>query len=215
VRATFWRLKLGDAWTVPVTELVRGEPKATAVLLNDAGRKADPVNAERLLAAGSRVLAVDPWYFGESKIEPKDWLFALLVAAVGDRPLGLQAGQLAAVARWSQGEHQAPVTLVAVGPRSSTFTLVAAALEEKAVSGVELQGALGSLKEVIEQNRSVDQMPEMFCFGLLEACDVKQLTALVATRPAQFVAASARAKAELAGLKGWYALLGAEFDPVR
>src|SRR5205807_635748 len=43
-RATFWKVKLGDRWTVPVVELTRGEPKTTAILLNDAGRKADPVN---------------------------------------------------------------------------------------------------------------------------------------------------------------------------
>jgi hypothetical protein len=213
LKAAFWKLRLGGAWTVPVVELVRGEPKATAILLNDAGRKADPVNAERLLAAGNRVLAVDPFYFGEAKLAVKDFLFALLLSAVGDRPLGLQASQLAAVARWAKGSG-GPVTVVAVGPRLSTVALVAAALEEKAVGGLELHGALGSLKEVIEQNRSVDQMPEMFCFGLLEAADVKQLAALVAPRPLRLPGASARAKKELAGLKAWYATLGRDFDPL-
>ena len=65
---------------------------------------------------------------------------------------------------------------------------------------------------MLEQNRSVDQMPEMFCFGLLEALDVKQLTALVAPRPVTLPDASARAKTELAGLKAWYATLGGDFD---
>ena len=62
----------------------------------------------------------------------------------------------------------------------SLVALIAAALEEKAVGRLQLHGSLGSLKEVLEQNRSVDQMPEMLCFGLLEALDVKQLMALVA-----------------------------------
>lgn len=216
IKATFWKLKMGDAWTVPVVEMVKGEPKSTAILVNDAGRRADPVNAERLLKAGQRVLAVDPFYFGESKIEKKDWLFALLVAAVGERTLGIQASQLAALARWSVAEHQGgPITLVAVGPRSSTFALVAAGLEERAIGKLELHGAWGSLKEVIEQNRSVEQMPEMFCPGLLEGFDVKQLTALVAPCQVKFVAASSRAKAELTELKRWYSTLGVEFDPLR
>jgi hypothetical protein len=214
LRSVFWKLRLGDAWTVPVVELVRGEPKRTAVLVNEAGRKADPVNAERMLRSGCRVLAVDPFYFGGSRLAQHDYLFALLVSACGDRPLGIQAGQLAAVARWAQEEHKEPVSVVAVGPRVSVVALVAAALEEKAISGVELHGALGSLKEVIEKNRSVDQMPELFCFGLLEATDVKHLAALVAPRPVTLADAGSRAKEELAGLRAWYAVLGRDFDPL-
>jgi hypothetical protein len=181
--ATFWQLKLSQDWTVPVVELVRGEPKGTTLLVADAGRGSVAAEAGQLLDAGQRVLAVDPFYFGESKIAQRDFLFALLVGAVGERPLGLQASQLAAVARWSQTERSGgPVAVLAVGPRTSTFTLVAAGLEDKAIGNLELRGALGSLKTVIEQDWSVDQKPELFCFGLLEAFDIKQLTALVGPR---------------------------------
>jgi hypothetical protein len=183
VKASFWKLKLGGAWTVPAVELARGEAKETVLLVSDGGRKSAAAEVERLLAAGKRVLAVDPFYFGESKIAARDYLFALLVAGVGERPLGLQASQLAAIARWLQRDRKAgPVALAACGPRSSLFTLIAAALEEKAVASVELQGALGSLKEIIEKDWTVDKTPEMFCFGLLEAFDVPQLTAMVAPR---------------------------------
>jgi hypothetical protein len=216
LKSVFWKLRIGDAWTVPVVELTRGEPKGTVILLNDAGRRADKVNAERLLKMGQRVLAVDLFYFGEAKVAEKDFLFALLLACVGERPLGVQASELAVVARWSQEEHKdSPITVVAVGPRMSLISLVAAGLEQKAIGRLELQGALGSLKEVVERNRSVDQMPEMFCFGLLDAFDVKQLSALVAPRPVVLIDPSSRTKAELAGLKGWYTVLGREFDPLR
>jgi hypothetical protein len=201
---------------VPVVELARGEPKGTTILLNDAGRQVDAVNTERLLAAGQRVLAVDPWYFGESQFAKRAFLFALMIATVGERPLGIQAGQVAAVARWSRAEHKVgPVAVVAVGPRTSTIALVAGAVEEKAIGRLELHGALGSLKEVIEQNRTVDQMPELFCFGLLQASDIKPLTLLVAPRPVRFVEPSARAKQELAAAAACYSLLGNEFDPLR
>src|SRR5207249_1875994 len=133
----------------------------------------------------------------------------------GDRPLGIQASQVAAVARWASAEKLGPVTVVAVGPRSSTFALVAAALEPKAIGRLELHGSLGSLQEVIEQNRTVEQLPEMFCFGLLEAFDVKQLAALAAPRPVRFVEPSPRVNAELSGLSDWYRTVGAEFDPLR
>jgi hypothetical protein len=215
VTAIYWRLMMESDWTMPVVELTGQRVEKTAILVADGGRQAAAANASQLLSEGYRVLAVDPFYFGESKIRQSDWLFALLVATVGDRPLGLQASQVAAVARWAAGRDSAGlVTLVAIGPRSSVFTLVAASLETQAVAAVELRQSLGSLKEIIERNATVSESPEQFCFGLLECCDVKQLTALVAPRPVRFIEPSDRAKQELAGLNAWYQLLGRPHDPL-
>jgi hypothetical protein len=216
VKATCWRLRIGDAWTVPAVEFSPDDAKDTVLLVADEGRASPAAVAEteRQLAAGNRVVAVDPFYFGESKIESHGYLFALLVAAVGERPLGVQAGQLAAIARWQQAAHSQPATIVALGPRSSLFSLVAAALEPLAIAAVELYGSLGSLKEIIERDGTVDQAPEAYCFGLLEQFDIEQLAALVAPRPAVFRQPSDRTRKELAGLKGWYAMLGVEFDPL-
>ena len=184
VTATHWRLKMGDAWTLPAVELTQGAPRSTVILVGDVGRKGLSAEAAQLLADGHRVVAVDPFYFGESRIDQKDFLFALLVAAVGDRPLGLQASQLTATARWLSTERKlGPVKLISVGPRASVFSTVAAALEEKSIAGLELRNPLGSLKEIIAKNVGVNQQPELFCFGLLEQFDVPQLRALVAPRP--------------------------------
>lgn len=215
LKAKFWRLSIGGDWTVPAVELSRGNPTKTAILVADTGRHGAAGQAVKLLDSGHRVIAVDPFYFGESKIASRDYLFALLVAGVGDRPLGLQASQVAAVARWATAKHASgPVRLVAVGPRSSVFALVAAGLEEKAVGQLELHGSLGSLKEVIERNWGVNQKPELFCFGLLESFDVKHLAALVAPRPVTFVQGSQRARRELSELAAWYRLLGSDFEPL-
>jgi len=215
-RARYWRLRMDDDWTLPGVELWAGRPQATALLVADAGRASLAEEAGRLLAAGSRVVAIDPFYFGESKICERDFLYALLVATVGDRPLGLQASQVAAVARWAAAKEAAgPVRLVAVGPRASTFALVAAALEPTAIGTVDLHQPLTSLKQVIEDNATAEQTPELFCFGLLEQFDIRQLAALVAPRPATFAGAGARAQADLAGLADWYRLLGCPFDPLR
>jgi len=179
-KATFWQLHAGADWTVPAVELVRGEPKGTTILIADGGRKSVAANAEALLASGQRVLAIDPFYFGESKIAQKDWLYAILVAAVGDRPLGIQASEVAAVARWSAEQFKgSPVSVESVGPRSSTYALVATALEPKAIGSLKTTDPLTSLHQVIDENRKVDQTPELFCFGLLEAFDVPQLKDLV------------------------------------
>jgi hypothetical protein len=103
-----------------------------------------------------------------------------------------------AVARWAKRQFPGPVTVSAIGPRCCLAAMSAAALETQAIAGLELQGSLGSLKEIIEQNRSVDDMPEAFCFGLLEALDLKDLAGLVAPRPVRFVEPSERVRKEMA-----------------
>ncbi|NDD39793.1 MAG: hypothetical protein EB082_15530, partial [Verrucomicrobia bacterium] len=119
---TSWRLKMGGVWTVPAVELTRGTPHETVLLVGDAGRKGLAPEVEQLLGEGRRVVVLDPFYFGESHIAQKDFLFALLVAAVGDRPLGLQASQLTAAARWlADARKLGPVKLLSVGPRASVF----------------------------------------------------------------------------------------------
>src|SRR5262249_10124659 len=162
-----------------VVEFHGKNPKGTTILLNDAGRATTAADVEKLLKAGQRVLAVDLLYVGECKVE-KNFLFALLMASVGDRPLGVEAAQLNAVARWATKRRGEEVTVHATGPRTSLVALTAAALDLKAISRVEMTGGLASLKEAIEQNRGVDQWPEVFCFGLLEATDVKHLVAVTA-----------------------------------
>ena len=181
-RAILWTLRLGGEWTVPVVELGRGEPKATSLLLADKGRTSVADAAEALLAKGHRVIAVDPFYLGESAIGGRDFLFALMVATVGDRALGLQARQLQAVAKWAQKQHGQPVHLVAHGPRTSLAALVASGLEPGSIGELRLHGCYKSLKQVIESKLGVNRAPELFCFGLLEQFDIPQLEALVAPR---------------------------------
>ena len=179
-----WLVRVGNEWTVPVAEFAPGTPQGTTVLIADAGRSKVTAEVDRLLKAGQRVLAVDLLGFGEAKIPKYDFLHALLIAAVGERPLGVQADQLAAVSRWAAQEFKgAPVALAAHGPRTSLIALVTAALEPTVTGRLTTQEAKTSLKELIEKNVTVDAQAEQFCFGLLEAFDVPQLQMLVNAKP--------------------------------
>ena len=179
IEVSFWRVRVDDQWTLPAVEFTPADAKGTTILVADAGRQKVGPEVEALLKTGQRVIAVDPFYFGESRIRTHDYLYALLLAAVGDRPLGLQASQLTAIGRWAHERYaQSPVKLKAVGPRSSLFALIARALEPEVISGVEATAGMSSLKEVIENNGSVDKTPELFCFGLLEHFDIPQLRAM-------------------------------------
>jgi hypothetical protein len=187
-KAKFWRIKLGEDWTVPVIELYRGAPRGTACVTADAGREAATDQIDRLLAEEYRVLAIDPFYLGESKFEQRGYLFALLVSSVGARPLGVQADQLQAVSRWANKQFGQPIKQhIAIGPRISLAALIAAATgsNEERPQQLVLHGALASLGEIIEKNWSVEEYPEMFCFGLFQHCDIDDLVELA--KPCEIV----------------------------
>ncbi len=176
-------LRIGDRWTVPAIELAPANPRDTVIVLADGGRTKAAEEVTRLLKGRERALAVDVFYFGESKIRLHDDLFAIALASVGERPLGVESSQLAAIARWvRKRDGQAP-RILAVGPRSSVIALVAAALEPAAIGKLALRNPPKSLKDVIEKNMTFDQAPELFCFGLLERFDMPQLSALASQRP--------------------------------
>jgi hypothetical protein len=190
----YW-LRLGGAWTVPAVELAPAQPQGDAIVLADGGRPAASGAVEELLRKGQRVLAVDLLSFGESKIAHQCDVL-LMVSYVGDRPLGIQASQLAAIARWVRAKRARAPRILAVGPRSSLIAVVAAGLEANAIGGLELEHAFGSLKEIVEQNMTVEQAPELFCFGLLERFDMPQLVGLVAPRPVRFGESSQRVESQ-------------------
>ncbi|MEO1995725.1 MAG: acetylxylan esterase, partial [Planctomycetaceae bacterium] len=214
---TRWQFQIGEAgrnadWTVPAVEFVPAVSRETVVVIGDRGRAELGKFVQQALSHQQRVIAVDPFYFGESRIPQRDFLFALLVTTVGQRPLGIQAEQLGAIARWVlEKRPQTSVAIWSVGPRCSTVALTAAALSPRAISSVRLHNALGSLKEVIEQELAMNTAPEQFCFGLLESFDILQLAALIAPRTLHFESPSQRVKLEMEPLRSFYQQLGGDF----
>ena len=199
-----FRLHLGGRWTVPVIEFSPDGATETWLLVTDGERASLSDTIASHVAQRKRVVVMEPFYFGECKFASHGYLQALLLATIGERPLGIQASQIAATARWLKGRYQQPVTIVASGPRASLFGVVAAAVESQAISAVRLHGSRASLKETIERNEAVTDAPEAFCFGLLEAFDLPQLGALVAPRPLTFTTSSERHRSELAPLLTLY-----------
>ncbi|QDU38301.1 Acetyl xylan esterase (AXE1) [Maioricimonas rarisocia] len=183
VEVSQWRIHIGDEWTVPATVLTPAESDGTTIVLCDEGRAAVAGPVAQLLRERRTVVAVDPFYFGESTIPSRDFLYALLVACVGERPLGIQTDQIIAIAQWlEQNSTSAPVEVLAVGRRTGLIASTAAALEPKAIGNTELYDPLESLSQVIEENLPVTAAPELFCFGLLQEFDVPLLTRMVAPR---------------------------------
>src|SRR5262249_44799503 len=147
------------------------------LVVSDGGRGVAESQVEPLLMPDTRVILVDLFYFGECKIHERDYLFALLIATVGDRALGIQASQLAALSRWA-GESGPPVTLATFGPRSAIIGLVAANLDSDRIVRLDMRDVKWKLSDVIGNNQSFEQAPELFCFGLLKEFDSDQLLQL-------------------------------------
>jgi dienelactone hydrolase len=203
-------LRLSGKWSVPIRITENPGATRTALVLNDAGFAADKQSAARLAKAGYRVIEMDPWYFGGCKMTSHDYLFALQISCFGDRPLGLQAAQVNAVAAWAKGK----VHLVAMGPRTSLIALCAAAVDDQEIGSLELHGSWATLRQVLEENRTMQQTPEVFCFGLLEQADIVHLAGLVAPRPVTFHEITKRHQSELKPLQQLYHSLGQDYNPL-
>lgn len=175
-----WKLQIGNDWTVPVVEVSKGNPEKSALMICDEGRQSAADRVADLADAGFRVFAFDPFYFGELSIRERAYLWALMISTVGERPLGVQAGQLTSVAQWIKERTQpTELRVVTIGPRTGVIGLVAAALNPDLLPLVDEHGTLESLKTLIDDNYSFEQAPELFCFGLLEHTDISHLRDLI------------------------------------
>lgn len=206
-------VRVADTWSVPFVELFpeKGKPKLTTFYLADKSPSEFANEAGSRLAAGERVVSCTPYYFGELKPTHHNYLFSLLLGTVGDRPLGLEARQLASAIAMDRSRLGQSVRLEAKGKRASLVALCAAALlSEGQLSELVLHDSLGSLMQVIEEKMSYLDAPELFTFGLLEQFDIKQIAALVAPAKLTFVNPSERVKKEMAGLDTWWKLMGVD-----
>lgn len=212
----FWKLHLDRTWTVPAIEFFRGKPNQTSIVVADDGKKSLVEAVQTLLQNNHRVIVIDPFYLGECRLGNRDFLYALMVSTVGKRPLGIQAGQLAGIAAWQhkvRADH--PINLVAYGPRTSLMCLCAAAADTHSKVNVTMHNSFASLRQIIELNRAANEVPELFCFGLLQEFDIAQLAALVAPQKVEFVAPTERVKSELSQLPALYQLLGIRISPFK
>ncbi len=178
-RIVQWKLHCDETWTVPVVELSHGEPQETVILISADDRASLTDVIEEQLSTGKRVLVPDLWYCGECHPRDRDYLFALILQTVGERPVGVQASQLAAIARWSRQQFgDAPVSVHAHGPLMTQPALIAGILEPTAIKSTQLLDGQKSLKQPILDDISFEKAPNQFTFGLLRDFDIPEIEAL-------------------------------------
>jgi dienelactone hydrolase len=160
------------------------------IVLNDRGKKASSVEVSDRVNRGEQVLALDLMFTGDEwkqitqgpfngPIAP--YLYAQILHGLGDRPLGMQAAQLVAIAKWFQKQGRSPkVRLEITGMRNQVSALVASALEPDLFSIMVVHEGIRSLGYVLEAPVSFQEAPELFCLDFYKQFDLDRLTAMAA-----------------------------------
>ena len=172
-------LHLDDTWTLPLTEYTPPRPRGIELVIADGGRGALAGPLATALAQGRRVIVADIFATGELHTGPRH---QMLFATAGQRPLGIQVGQvLALLATASQKSRT--LHLTAHGRVCPVVALIAAALKPQAIASLTTNALIDSLGRLIDWPLSYDAAPSLYCFGLLAEFDIPDLIALSAPVP--------------------------------
>jgi hypothetical protein len=148
-----------------------------SIVVNDKGKKSSSVEIAERLNRGEQVLAADLIFTGDVAMSAGERRgFAQMLAAVGDRPLGIEAAQLAGVTQWFQKSFGPPtVRLESTGMRSQVISLVSAALEPGLFSDVIIHQGMTSLGHLLDKPVEFQDAPDLFCQDLYKEFDLDRL----------------------------------------
>jgi hypothetical protein len=156
------------------------EDAPVTVLLHDKGRGELRAGVSDRLNRGEQVLALDVLLNGDSRPQnPAE--YTLLLASIGDRPLGMEAAQLIAATQWlTRAAHARSARLEAAGMRSQALSLVAAAASPRLYSEVVVHDGIPSLARLLSEPVKYGQAPDLFCQDLYRFFDLDTIAALAA-----------------------------------
>ena len=168
------------------------------IVLDDAGRGQSAVYAADRVNRGEQVLAVDLPFHGVSWHKDTAWMFEptwLLeqnLYATGDRPLGIEAAHLIALANWLKQQAAGRIRLEVTGMRNQVVALVASALNPSLFSEIVIRGGMPSLRYLVDKPVKYSEAPDLFCLDLYKFTDLDRLAALSAPTSVKYPPADAR-----------------------
>jgi hypothetical protein len=92
-----------------------------------------------------------------------------MIATTGERPLGIEAAQLIALADWL---HAAQVRLETRGIRSQVIARVAAALKPGLFREIVTRDGMKSLRHLLDAPVEYQAAPDLFCLDLYKQFDL-------------------------------------------
>jgi dienelactone hydrolase len=164
--------------------------KTATLVLNDKGRAQSAAVVADRASRGEHVAALDLLFTGDAAPRRRRsggddgrWLYGLMLAAAGDRPIGVEAAQLIALARsFKHVTGAETIRIDATGMRSQLAALVAGALAPKLFSEIAVHDGLRSLAELIERPVKFQDAPDMFCRDLYKYFDLDTIAPLAEMR---------------------------------
>lgn len=170
-----WMKQVSTPGPAPLTiELSEdGATAAGSVVWNKTPEIADRLDR------GDQVLVLDLLFTGDAAPAKHRDSYAEMLGAAGDRPLGLEAAQLIAVAHWTQHQMQPSVLRVeTTGIRSQVEALIAAGIEPRLFSAVAVYNGVSSLAYLFKKPVMYSSAPDLFCLDLYKYFDVDSLVTL-------------------------------------
>ena len=157
---------------------ISATPGTTTIVLNDKGRKAAAEQVSDRVNRGEAVLAADLLFTGDSVPQHGAAAFAQMLASAGDRPLGLEAAQLIALAGWARSRGAQTVRVETGGIRAQTIAMAAAALRPGLFREIVVSSGMRSLGYLFEKPVEYQAAPDLFCLDLYKEFDLDQLAKL-------------------------------------
>ncbi|MBI2680916.1 MAG: hypothetical protein HYX25_07925 [Candidatus Solibacter usitatus] len=150
---------------------------AVTIVLNDKGKKSSDAAVSDRVNRGEHVLALDLLFTGDAAPQnPGVFSYAEMLAATGDRPLGLEVAQLISLAQWlRQDSGAAKVRVESTGIRNQVVAQIAAALEPELFSEVVVSGGMRSLRHLLDKPVEYEAAADLFCLDLFKLCDLDDL----------------------------------------
>jgi dienelactone hydrolase len=165
-----------SATGVTVQSIEAPGPSRATIVLDDRGRQAAQNEVSERVNRGERVLAADLLLTGDMAPEkPGPFAYTQMLAATGDRPLGMEAAQLTGLAQWL---HSGAVRVETNGIRSQMTALMAAALEPELFGEVVVRNGMESLRHLLDKPVEYQEAPDLFCLDLYRHFDVARLKEL-------------------------------------
>jgi dienelactone hydrolase len=148
------------------------------IIINDKGFKASAQNVADRVNRGEQVIALEPLFFGSTTPDDPDPAYwEMLVSSSGDRPLGIEVGQVVAIAKSFHHGNQ-KIRLQTEGIRSQVVALAAAALESDLFSEVYSDNAMTSLSYLLDTPVPYRSAPDLFCLDFYKYFDIDRLAVL-------------------------------------